>query len=202
MLAWVALYDATTALLKEERPDCVSVFGWRAHTRNQDKPASIGWHPGDPQGLVGDLFAPSNTIVRPNASLATLKEQFTIFCHARPPITKRPAEEIENYAAARALFDAFMRAVTAASFEVGTAGRLLFSKLGWELDKNERPMGATIRVLATLEAAILRTPIVAVPVAPTAVVKGSLPQQVATDDGPTVPVDEETQTITKEDTEP
>lgn len=194
-LALEALYTAAKAELHDVAPDVETVFGRRKPTRQTDAWARVIWYPGDEDGNAGAVLPPVQPGRTPARPLATLGEIFTVLCHA----TDRSdlSDEFLQYIAARSLFDAWYRAMYNAAFSIDTGGRVLITALTWSVEKKERPLGATLRALCTIQAAILDYPVVIVNPAPTAVVAGSQTSA----DGETTSLTE-TQTITKEDTGP
>lgn len=130
-------------------------FGWREPAK-RGTPYRIVWVPGDDRnGDVGEL-GPAKQPGRNPRPLWTLDEQFTVYLEASDPTD--PENERAQYHAARLLFDTWARAI----YRVGR-GTVHVSKPTWVVDKKVRRHGATIRVLASIDAMV---PDTAYPLAP------------------------------------
>lgn len=132
-----------------------TVFGWRAPA-HRGVSYRIVWVPGDDRsGDLGEL-GPARQPGRNPRPLWTLDEQFTVYLEARD--TSAPENERAQYHAARLLFDVWARAIHRVAHGTVRVGRP-----AWVDDRKERRFGATIRVLASVDAMV---PDTAYPLAP------------------------------------
>lgn len=197
VLVWPLLYQGVVDFFAEESTVCENYFGWTGPTRKPKAPGlrKVSWVPGDDKGDAG---AHSQPLAQPSArSLATLGEVFTIYVYAADPNTPT---ELAQYAAARLLYDAWFRAVWHACAKVGTVGRFAILSLTWETEKKERPHGACLRAVCTVQAQIPDTPSVFAPVDMVAELTGQFDDPNSETDPPAALGGvAETQTITKDD---
>jgi hypothetical protein len=121
-------------------------FGWRP-VAQQPHGHRIVWVPGDDSnGDLGEL-GPAKYPGGLPRTLGTLGELFTVYLEAHD-ITA-PENERSQYIASRLLFDAWVRAV-----HLAASGTFSIVSANWVDSKKERRFGATIRVVAMIEAAI------------------------------------------------
>lgn len=165
-IALAALFKATRAAFATDAVAIPNEFGWRTPTYNSKAiDGRVCWTPGDPQGEAG-VIGPAVRPGRNPKPLATLVEQFTVYVYGANVSEK--TEEIEQYNAARKLFDYWYRSAFNATYAIGDGGRIALLKLAWVIEKKERPHGACLRALMTIESAIFDAPMAFVPTAPSA----------------------------------
>lgn len=130
-------------------------FGWREPAK-RSATFRIVWVPGDDQsGDLGEV-GPARNPGRNSRPLATVQELFTVYIEARD--NTAPQNELAQYTAARLLFDAWLRAVYLAAhgtFEIKSAR--------WLADLKQSRAGATLRVLASVQAMVPDAPFEAAP---------------------------------------
>jgi len=143
------LYDTVAARFEAEGTVVAMTFGWREPPRQQTTPRRIVWTPGDEKGAIGDIAPARKTEEWTNPRpLLNLKELFTVTISAND--SSKPENERAQYAATRALYDAWVRAVALA-----VGGAYTLKSQTWIVDRaNERRLGAAIRVVGVLEAVI------------------------------------------------
>lgn len=146
-LRTVARFASEAAAASVEPP--IHAFGWRKPFEQETTPRII-WVPGD-DGAVGELGPPVAAGGSPRA-LHSLEELFTVYAVAHDPTG--PEDELKQYAAARLLFDSWLRVVTRVA-----AGLVEVRSITWVDDKNVRRHGAAIRVVATISAVIPDVPL-------------------------------------------
>lgn len=161
-IALAALFKATRDAFAADSVAIPNEFGWRTPTYNSKAvDGRVCWVPGDPQGeagVIGPAVRPGRAPARP---LATLVEQFSVYVYGANVSEK--TEEIEQYNAARKLFDYWYRSAFNATYAIGNGGRIALLKLAWVIEKKERPHGACLRALMTIEGAILDEPMTFAP---------------------------------------
>lgn len=162
-LALLNLYDGVVARFLTDGTAVPQLFGWRSPAQGG---ATLGdtrivWYPGDPRGQLGKVGAPRSPGGNPR-SLATIAELFTVEITGCDPSS--PFNERLQYQATRFLLDAWLRAVA-----LGEYGRFLIQGTEWLIEKNEVRFGATIRVVATIEAMVPDTAYETAPVDTTVV---------------------------------
>lgn len=157
-LAITNLFDTVVQSFEDDGAQITCQFGWRERGRKMNvTPPRIVWVPGDDKsGEIGTVAAPRSpgyVDAMGDRSLATLHENVTVYCCARNNAT--PEDERDQYVACRLLFDALVRALHHAVHGVYSIG-----KPAWVRGPNnsERPYGAAIRVVLTLQAVIPDTP--------------------------------------------
>lgn len=149
--AVVARMDADTVALDPTATPVPQPFGWREPAKRTGS-MRIVWVPGDDEsGDVGEL-GPARNPGRNPRSLATLRELFTVYIEAAD-ITA-PENERAQYTATRLLFDAWLRCV-----HLAARGTYSIESARWVNDKATRRYGATLRVLATIEAMVPDAPL-------------------------------------------
>jgi hypothetical protein len=142
------LFDAVVARFAAESVAVPNVFGWREPAKRSGKTHRIVWVPGDDEsGELGEIGEPKQPGRNPRP-LATLDELFTVYIEARDDGAAE--DELAQYIAARTLFDTWYRAVYLAA-----RGTIRIESSAWVISKKERRAGAAIRVLCTIEAAIV-----------------------------------------------
>lgn len=145
------LFDRVSAQFAADGVKAVNVFGWREPFKYPDEVDSstdrIAWVPGNPAGKLGRIAQPSGPGGVPR-KLATLFELFT--CTIEAADLSDPENERAQYRAARLLFDAWYEAARRAAY-----GILTIVDDEWVNTSLERRYGAAIRVVCTIEAAIL-----------------------------------------------
>lgn len=155
-LALTSLFDAVVERMSDDA-DAAGLapvphaFGWREPAKRTDS-MRIEWVPGDDEsgqmGALGQAKQPGRN-PRP---LATLHELFTVYIEA---VDLGDAEnERAQYVAARKLYDAWLRAVYLAA-----RGTFTIEATRWVIDQTVRRYGATIRVLASIEAMVPDAPL-------------------------------------------
>lgn len=151
VLALPRLFDAVVARFAAESVLVPNAFGWRAPAQRPGVARRIVWVPGDDEsGDLGEL-GPAKQPGRNPRPLATLDELFTVYIEARDTSSASVAEnERAQYQITRELFDIWYRAVY-----LEAHGTIRIESSAWVIDKKERRAGAAIRVLCTIEAAIL-----------------------------------------------
>lgn len=163
VLALETLYDAVRARMDADTlaldPTATPVpqpFGWREPPKRTGT-MRIVWVPGDDEsGDIGEL-GPARNPGRNPRSLGTLRELFTVYIEAADQAA--PENERKQYTATRLLFDAWLRAVHLAAH-----GTFAIESASWVNDKATRRYGATLRVLATIEAMVPDAPLEIAPV--------------------------------------
>lgn len=192
-LALVSIFNAVTAAFAADAADASvdpvpNVFGWRTPTYNAKATAGrVCWVPGDPQGDAGQIGPAVRQGRTPERPLATLGEQFTVYVYGATLGAAELTSEILQYTAARELFDYFYRSLYNAARTIGSGNRFALVKLVWIIDKTERPHGACLRALFTIESAIVDQPINIAPVNTTAALDTGIAAvsggAITTDDG-------------------
>lgn len=125
-----------------------NLFGWKKPEQQQIRGTRIVWVPGDDEnGDAGDYAAARNGSGKNPRSLAALGELFTVYLVAQDK--SEPELELAQYNAARALHDAWFRALHLAYF-----GTFKLGKPRWYGEAKERRAGACLRVLGTVNAPI------------------------------------------------
>ena len=157
-LVLTAPVNTTTADISPPAPVLVpNTFGWRAPDLQGVAPR-IMWVPGDDgSGAIGQFGAGKYPGRQPARPLGQIGELVTVYVQGLD--ASAPEDERKQYEAARALLDAFYRAVYLAAhgtFEIVSAG--------WVISKKVRRHGATIRVLLSVEAMIPDAPYTVAPV--------------------------------------
>jgi hypothetical protein len=132
-----------------------NTFGWREPGKNEPTGPRISWVPGDPRGQVGKILPPRKNALtaQPNyeRTLALLEEQFYVEISASD--TSAPENELKQYEAARAIFDAWFRAAY-----LSATKNLTVVSAEWIETRNVRRNGAVLRVLCTIDAPIPDSP--------------------------------------------
>ncbi len=151
-----ALYQATVDFFAEEEFVCDQYFGWRGPTLKALTNRRISWVPGDPvgNGNAGKLTPAVQS--EGDRALATFEELFTVYVYAAD--ASALTDEKAQYTAAMLLYQAWFRAVFNASGTVKTRGRFGVVSHTWETAKKERPHGACLRVLCSVQNKITDTP--------------------------------------------
>lgn len=151
VLALPLLYEAVVQRFADEAaaevPPATPIaqpFGWREPTKRAGE-RRIVWVPGA-DGDVGEV-GPARNPGRNPRPLATLDELFTVWIEGFD--SSEPENELKQYTAARLLFDDWLRAVHHAAH-----GTYEIHSVRWVDDKNLRRHGATIRVVASVEAMV------------------------------------------------
>lgn len=152
-LALPKLYDDVETLLADEAaassPPTTPVpmaFGWRAPAY-RGVSHRIVWVPGDDSnGNLGDLAVAREPGRNPRP-LWRLGELFTVYLEAFDAAS--PEDERAQYQAARELFDTWARAI----YRVAR-GTIAVRNVSWVTDKKVRRFGATLRVLAMVDAMV------------------------------------------------
>jgi len=149
ILALVKLYTDVAARFALETPDVKNVFGWREPAR-QHVGRRIAWVPGDPGGSLGK-HGPARNVGRNPRPLATINELFHCVISAADPDPAKAESELAQYIAARALRDAWERAVYHAAH-----GTFTIESESWDIDRqNERRYGAALVVVCSVQSAVL-----------------------------------------------
>lgn len=136
--------------------DVVQSFGWREVARANTAKGRIVWTPGDEVGALGTVGSPKQPGRVTARPLATLAELATCTISAVDPTATE--NELAQYEVTRALFDAWFRAVYLAA-----RGTFAIVSSEWLVDKTSRRFGNAIRVVFTLEGAILDAPMTSAP---------------------------------------
>lgn len=126
-------------------------FGWREPMTQRQTSHRIIFVAGDDSGWnLGSLSAPESPQVAVARPLAQLDEVFTAYVEAED--VTAPADEENQYLAARQLYDAFYRAVYGARIP----HRILSQR--WVVDRTVAYAGAAIRVVGTVSAIVPDAP--------------------------------------------
>ncbi|MBN8609144.1 MAG: hypothetical protein J0L92_01065 [Deltaproteobacteria bacterium] len=126
-------------------------FGWREPALQRQTSHRIVFVPGDDAaGALGTLRAPESPNVGLARPLASLDEIFTAYIEAED--VTAPDNEEAQYAACRALYDAFYRAVYLARIPHTITSQR------WIADRTVRYAGAAIRITGTVGARVLDRP--------------------------------------------
>jgi hypothetical protein len=142
------LFDAVVTRFAAEAVLVPNVFGWREPAKRPGTSHRIVWVPGDDEsGELGEIVEAKQPGRNPRP-LATLEELFTVYIEARDDAAAE--NERAQYIATRTLFDSWYRAVYLAAH-----GTIRIESAAWVISKKERRAGAAIRVLCTIEAAIV-----------------------------------------------
>jgi hypothetical protein len=149
-----ALFQGVIDFFASEAYACESYFGWRGPTLVATTARRLSWVPGDPTGNAGKLLPP--VLSEGARPLATLEELFTVYVYAAK--VDELGNELAQYTAARLLYDQWFRAIYYAARTVGTGGRLAPIAHTLETAKKERPHGACLRVLCSVQARISDAP--------------------------------------------
>lgn len=147
VLALPLLFEAVVAVFAADTTPPTPVtqaFGWREPSKQAGE-RRIVWVPGD-DGELGEV-GPARNPGRNPRPLATVRELFTVYLEALD--LTAPENELAQYTAARLLFDRWLRAVY-----VSAHGTFEIRSVAWVTDKQVRRHGATIRVVATIEAMV------------------------------------------------
>jgi hypothetical protein len=141
------LYAQVEERFHMESTNVPMTFGWKEPPRNRTGSQRIVWVPGDPVGSLGAIAGARGPGGNPRP-LATLQELFTVLITGYD--AQNAESEIHQYAATRLVYDAWYRAVHLAAH-----GVFQIVSSGWVVDRsNERRLGATLRVVASIEAMI------------------------------------------------
>jgi len=157
-LTLTAPVNTTAADVSPAAPVVVpNVFGWQEIDKQGPSPRIV-WVPGDEgSGAIGQFGAGKYPGRLPARPLGQIGELVTVYVQGFD--ATQPENERKQYEAARALLDAFYRAVYLAAhgtFEIISAG--------WVISKKVRRHGATIRVLLNIQALIPDAPYTVAPV--------------------------------------
>lgn len=138
-------------------------FGWREPATQRQTSHRIVFVPGDDSGgSLGSLGAPESPYVSLARPIARLDEVFTAYLEAED--TSAPESELAQYEAARALYDAFVRAVHLSRVPYSITSQR------WLADRTVRYAGAAIRLTGTVSAIVPDSPAAIAPSATTATV--------------------------------
>lgn len=151
ILALTHLFDAVVARFAEEGVDVPQTFGWLAPNEQMRTTRRITWTPGDPNGSLGEVGGAKYPGANPRA-LAGLGELCTVEITAFDDTS--PNNERAQYQGARELFDLWMRAVYLAA-----RGTFRILSVNWVGGDRARRMGATIRVVFSVQAPITDRPV-------------------------------------------
>jgi len=155
VLALEKLYDDVVARFVAEETTCEFDFGWRTPAEQSNVVNRIVWVPGDEAGNVGATGSakyPGRTPARP---IATILERFYVVISSHDP--SDPENERKQYATTRLLSDAWERACYLAAH-----GTFKIESRRWIQTKNERRLGAALRIICTVEAMVPDEPYTAV----------------------------------------
>ena len=151
------LFDAVVARFTAEGPVGVAQsFGWLAPAEQMRSARRIVWTPGDEAGNLGAVTAPKYTGGNPR-QLATVLELCTVEISAYDDTA--PANERKQYQIARELYDTWLRAV-----DLAAHGTYLITSSKWVGGDRTSRAGAAIRVVFTVQAPVVNTPIATAPV--------------------------------------
>jgi hypothetical protein len=126
-------------------------FGWREPSLQRQTSHRIVFVPGDDSGWsLGSLGAPESPHVSLARPLARLDEVFTAYLEAED--VSAPDDELAQYTAARALYDAWYRAV----WHARIPHTILTQR--WVVDRTVRYAGAALRVTGTVSAVVPDVP--------------------------------------------
>lgn len=141
------LFDRVAARFAADGLDVPMVFGWRAGSEQVQGLTRIVWTPGDAGGGLGAI-GPAHFPGQSRRALAQLAEACTVDLFAADPLLG--ADERAQYQAARVLFDALIRAIY-----LEAHGTFKIVSATWAGGDRGRRMGASIRVVLTVQAPIL-----------------------------------------------
>lgn len=148
------LFAAVVAQFAADVTPALNLFGWRTPAQKvMPGGAPLGdrilWIPGDDEtGEIGEM-GPAKLRATEPRSLGTLGELFTVRIYAADETLVLKENELAQYRACRALYDAWFRAVYLAAH-----GTFTVQSVEWVIDQKERRHGASIRVLLQLDAMI------------------------------------------------
>lgn len=152
--ALTRLYDDVLARFTAEGTPAVNTFGWRAPAQHGLTPGNrIAWTPGAEDGDMGEM-RPARNPGRNPRPLATLAEVFRVEISCVDADALKREDERAQYIAARALFDAWVRAV-----DLAATGTYEILETKWVNTTKERRYGSAIRVLASVQAVIADEPV-------------------------------------------
>lgn len=146
VLALSKLFADVTARFEADSTDVPNLFGWRVPSQQLTTGQRIVWVPGDPSGSAGEIAPPRNPGGNPR-SLGVLLEIFTVWITGIDGTD--PENETAQYIATRSLYDAWYRAVYLAA-----VGTFSIKSTAWVVNRKERRHGATLCVVATVQAKI------------------------------------------------
>jgi hypothetical protein len=145
------LFDAIVERFDAEGTDVPQLFGWLAVNEQIHTTARIVWSPGDPGGNLGAI-GPGKYPGQNPRQLATLEELCTVEIFASNLEVRD--DERAQYQAARELFDAWLRAVYLAAH-----GTFKILSASWVGGDRAHRMGATLRVVFSIQAPVTDEPI-------------------------------------------
>jgi hypothetical protein len=148
------LYNQVIARFATDGTIVANDFGWLEPGKSKAG-TRITWVPGDFKGNLGKMLPPQNPGGAPR-SLANLDEQFTVEIVAEDGSS--PDNELAQYKAARAVFDAWFRAVYIAAHS-----QVTIISQEWMNTRNIRRRGAGIRVVGSVRATILDEAVAFIP---------------------------------------
>lgn len=122
-----------------------NVFGWKKPEQQMLRGNRIIWVPGDDESGAVGTYLPARAPGQNPRALARLGELFTVYIVAEDK--SQPENELAQYSAARALHDAWFRAVYLAAH-----GTYQLAGPKWVGESKERRRGAALRILGTIEA--------------------------------------------------
>lgn len=147
-LALEKLYRDVVQRFADEETDVPNVFGWKEPAKRGAVQKRICWVPGDPSGAAGEVGGAKYPGGNPR-SLGTMLETFTIYVEAHDSTSGSPENELLQYKAARLLFDAWYRAAY-----LSVRNLLAVKSTAWMVDRQALRLGATLRVVCTVQAMI------------------------------------------------
>lgn len=150
VLTLPALFDLVVARFEADQTRIPNLFGWRKPFSKEETGPRIIWVPGDPNGALGALtYARTNPYSTTTTRvLSTLGELFTLIVVSADPTDLK--NERKQYAAVRALFNAWWRAAYLAA-----GATLKPIALNWLVDKKKEVLhGAAIRGVFAIDAPI------------------------------------------------
>jgi len=157
ILALPILYQAVQDRFTAESTPATFTFGWREPSRQAESLPRLVWVPGD-DGNLGDLVPPRYAGAEPERALANLDELFTIYIDAADTTDATTVEnDLAQYTACRLLFDALYRA-----FYLAASITVEVKSARW-MPRGERPIGAALRVVASVQAVIPDAPLTYAP---------------------------------------
>jgi hypothetical protein len=171
--ALVRLYDAVVARFDADGtgPESPAVvthhFGWNAVTKHRLEVGRIVMTPGDPNGAIGTFGGAKNPGRIDARSLATIGELFHVTISAVNPEAR--ADEAAQYEATRALMDAWLAAVYRSA-----RGTYVIESGEWIKGRAEWGYGKAVRLICTIEAAVLDAPFTSAPADTKAVVTSTM----------------------------
>lgn len=152
LIAIDRLYDAVVQGFKDDGCGTPNDFGWRAPSYQTREIASrICWVPGDAtNGNAGEIGPPYKPGRAPERPIASFFEFFTVFCYACNQ-AEDLTDERAHFSEVSRLWRYFYKRLHKAAYEIEIDKRYALRRADWVNDKKERPHGATMRLLFSIQ---------------------------------------------------